>query len=215
MKRISVMAITLVVIMFSSTAFASLSEGTWTSSSGVIKTGTWALTTYGNLFDTGVLDSSSYPTGQGLSWEYPGSVVNDISWSAFTQLPDSSDYYRGILGSFSGGNYPFRFNFTDGNSYTLTNTSGLFIIIMSYDSNYNFLQTIDSYYMCEGIVDQDHNYMMTITSEPIVLEITDPLIVGTIDNITWDIQAVPITASLWIFGSGLLGLIGFRRKITS
>jgi hypothetical protein len=212
MKRISVMAITLVAIMFSSMAFASLSEGTWSSSSGVIRTGTWALTTYG---DSGVLDSGTYPTGQGLAWEYPGAVVSDISWTAFTQLPDSSDYYRGILGYFSGGNYPFRFNFTDGNSYTITNTSGLFIIVMSYDSNYNFLQTIDSYYMCEGIVDQDHKYMMRITSEPIVLGITDPLIAGTIDNITWEIQAVPIPSSLWFFGSGLLGLIGFRRKITS
>jgi hypothetical protein len=215
MKKNLITAITLVVVIVSSTAFASLSEGTWTSSSGAIKNGSWALTTYGNLLDTGVLDSRSYPTGQGYSWEYLGSAVNSMSWTDFTQLPDSSLYYRGVMGFFSGGNYPFKFNFTDGNNYTITNTSGSFIIVMSYDSFYNYIQTIDSYYMCQGIVDQDHNYMMTITSEPVVLGMIDPFIVGTMDNINWVINEVPIPTSVLILASGLLGLIGFRRRITS
>ncbi len=215
MKKLLVTAIMLMVVMFSSTAFASLSEGTWTSSSGAIKTGTWALTTYGNLFDAGVMDSRSYPTGQGLSWEYLGSEVDNILWTDFMQMPLDSGYLRGGLGSFSGGAYPFKFDFTDGNSYTITNTSGVFALLMRYDTNYKFVESILSYYMCEGIIDQGNNYRMTITSEPDVLGIINPFIVGTMDDITWDIQAVPIPASMWIFASGLLGLIGFRRRITS
>jgi hypothetical protein len=214
MKRIIVTALALVVILFSGTAFASLSEGTWTSSSGAIKTGTWTLTTYGNLFDTGVLDSRSYPSGQGFSWEYLGSSVYTISWTDFMKIPGSTDYYRGFIGFFSGGVYPFRFTFTDGNSYTITNTSGLFSVLLRYDSSYNFLESTNSYYLCQGIVDQDHNYQMTITSAPAVSGIIGPFMVGTIDNLTWDIKPVPIPASLWILGSGLLGLLGVRRRIS-
>jgi hypothetical protein len=215
MKRIFIMALTLVVVMFSSTAFASLSAGTWTSSSGAIKNGTWALTTYGNLFDTGVLDSRSYPTGQGLSWDYPGAVVSNISWFILP-IEGSSDYYRAYQGSFSGGQYPLSFNFIDNNMYTITNTTGSFGVLLKYDTNNNFLGSDSSFYTCEGVIDQEnHKYEMTITSTPVVLGIVNPFAVGTVDNIEWDIQAVPIAPSLWIFGSGLLALIGLKRRITS
>jgi hypothetical protein len=218
MKRIFVTAITLVVIMFSSTVFAcsafiSLSKGTWTSSSGDIRTRTWELITYGN---SGVLDSRSDPVtgpGQGYSWVFPESVVNNISWTGFTQI-SSSEYSRSVSGSFSSDKYPFAFNFTGGNNYSITNASGSFTIKMLYDSSHNYLQTIDSSYMFKGIVDQVPNLMMTITSKPDVAGLIGPFIVGTFDNITWDINPVPIPASLWIFGSGLLGLIGLRRRIS-
>jgi hypothetical protein len=212
MKRMFVTVITLIVVMFSSPVFASLSAGTWTSSSGAIRTGTWALTTYGNLSDTGILDSHSYPTGLGLFWDYPGAAVSTISWYNIP-IENSSDYYRAFQGSFSGGKYPFSFNFIDDNIYTITNTTGSFGVLLRYDSDNVFLGSESAFYLCEGIIDQEnHKYAMTITSTPDVDGIIGPFIVGTVDNIEWNIQAVPIPASLWIFGAGLLGLIGLRVR---
>jgi len=36
---------------------------------------------------------------------------------------------------------------------------------------------------------------------------------GKIDTARLTANAVPIPAALWLFGAGLLGLIGIRRKI--
>jgi hypothetical protein len=32
---------------------------------------------------------------------------------------------------------------------------------------------------------------------------------------TIQVNAVPIPAALWLFGSGLLGLLGFRKRVLS
>jgi hypothetical protein len=108
---------------------------------------------YGQLFDigdTGVLDSHSYPTGPGFSWDYPGAVVDNISWQNIPIDDGSLDYYRSYTGSFSGGNYPFSFNFTDDNIYTITNTTGSFGVRIKYASDNNFWgQTIFTTYVKE------------------------------------------------------------------
>ena len=40
----------------------------------------------------------------------------------------------------------------------------------------------------------------------------NPLSQGQFDNVRLDFSPVPIPAAVWLFGSGLLGLIGVARR---
>jgi hypothetical protein len=78
---------------------------------------------------------------------------------------------------------------------------------MYFDSSYKLLSYALLEYQGSGIIKEDPNFKMTVTSTP------SSFSSGKVDNLLWDIKAVPIPASLWILGSGLLGLLGIRRRI--
>jgi hypothetical protein len=208
MKRFFYAAlITLVAgIVLPNPASASLYEGSWSSSLGQIQTGSWAMIYHGsdpaNLGS--ILNMQSNFSTPGMSWFSTGSTVTSYTQTGYIPTSNGGFYIDGTK-TYSGGT--FRFRFSDGTFYSFNDITESSTLRMYFDSSYKLLSYALLEYQGSGIIKEDPNFKMTVTSTP------SSFSSGKVDNLLWDIKAVPIPASLWILGSGLLGLLGIRRRI--
>ncbi|MRR08104.1 MAG: hypothetical protein EG828_14495 [Deltaproteobacteria bacterium] len=213
-KRLSTLVLIMAgLFLFSVPASAALSTSTWYTP-GLF--GYWGGNqegTFPNFIGTTV-------TAYGLSgtWSCSGVRTGMVSDSGF--LPDGSDgFYRSFV---SANTQDMAFTFSDGNNYTTTMT-GTSQYTWYFNSSFQFTGSSDAVTNYSGIIDQDHNFILTTTTRNITTWNSlygDPIpsgweayeVGGTVNDGFRSISAVPVPGALWLLGSGLLCLPGFRRS---
>jgi hypothetical protein len=65
----------------------------------------------------------------------------------------------------------------------------------------------------QGIINEDPGFMITLYATGTQTFLDANGASGPIDYAGFTLSSVPIPGALWLFGSGLLGLLGVRRKM--
>jgi len=211
MKKIG-LSLLMFFFLFSGIAMGALYEGNWNSDTGDIETGTWwhGSTIYGEASgDTGQWLLTNEQTG--MIPTGPSQLIDGV-W--YTPMAGSSDH-------------TLTFDFFDGETYTGTGI-GLSNNTMKTTSTYEegwgeFLGFEGPLNYTNWTVIEDNGTLWNITNSGI-FELTsftlDPgysfppvYTEGDVTYVEWDISQVPIPAAFWLFASGLIGLVGIRRRL--
>jgi hypothetical protein len=206
--------------LFAGSASASLYAGTWNSATGTDRTqlGTWTEDFNGGTYPgfvnaTPTMTSSGLPSG-GISWSSTGSTCAGVHSDTGFMPYSGGGFSRTVSNDYTGG--LFTFTFLDGNTYTTnpsiarTNTTSYF------DSSYHYLYSTGSTWTITGVVNEDPAYTLITyaTGHQTGFDAASRWGVNDYTRATL-VPTVPIPGALWLFGSGLLGLIGIKRKIRS
>ncbi|MRR38493.1 hypothetical protein EG829_28370 [bacterium] len=204
-KHFRFFPVAFLAVLFSGQVSAALVPGTWNSVTGGAQTGYW--TNYYAGTAPAYLGSSGRLWSTGGQWEVSGGTR-----TSYTQLgvhAEPGGYYIDYSADYAGG--VFTFLFGDGNVCTSSRTSTV-TWRHHIDSLYNYLYTSDMTWTGQGVVDQDprfvaHTYMTgTLTWNDATGS------GGLIDYARLQLSPVPLPGALWLLSSGLLGLLGFRRR---
>lgn len=212
MKKTAFLIVFLVLV--SQAAFSAPYEGTWYSNQGtdLMQIGTWTETLYGAPMY--YIGSTATQTSSGGQWSCATVRTGGEYQSWLHPYGTSGSNWCDIVINFSQS--VFNFHFFDGNDYTAS-----LDYTASYRMFFNGLSYVNSSvltFVGHGSIDGYPSYVVNVLA--IGRETGGTAGVshnGTIDylkmNITDPKPVVPIPAALWIFGSGLVGLIGLRKRV--
>jgi hypothetical protein len=184
------------------------SDTTYVGDDGVLSStgGTaWnSIPNYVNQF--GLLDEFGNPTSVGVTWT--GSDFGPATDPAATNsLQDSGTWGSGfdIVGLNPNLTYELAI-------YAMVNAGGRVTDAVSSSWDFWTISGAPTYVM-PGIVGQDYAHYLALV--PLLLDggvygIRLSNIDGAVTG--FQIRAVPLPAAVWLFGSGLLGVIGFYRR---
>lgn len=163
----------------------------------------------GNSFDT-FSDPSSYTTGMAVT----GTV--ELAAPLVANLPSS------VVA-------PISFSFSDGiNTITSTNASDLFIelgtdglsginqwniqVYRAIDDGTEFGKQYSIFTTFIGVTANDYGRMQICEGGPCGFDSVTDAGYQLLVHGSWSGSLVPVPAAAWLFGSGLIGLIGFARR---
>jgi len=128
-------------------------------------------------------------------------LFGDLAGGTLAMFDDSDQDY---LGSSIGIDVPSIVGFTGpiSGDYIATNSSGNTLTLTDSDQFILGLNVGGNWLSDSGVIDQGANsYTVLFNNGGSVLEIDVQVV-----------SAVPVPAAVWLFGSGLLGLIGIARR---
>ena len=166
----------------------------------------------------------------------PNPLFNPNGGIDASNIGQSWTFSFDVKSPFAGGIFDGTAANPNGGDYNNPQSASAFI--KTLDPNNGFATTNDVRVETTGVSNTDW------TRLSIFLDLTDPLLAGQIlqfgfntvsteygdsgvyyDNICWstngddcsftDVSAVPVPAAVWLFGSGLLGLVGVARRKVS
>lgn len=205
MKKAALLLVFLVVV--SSPASAIPYAGTWYSNQGLdrMETGTWTESLQGApLFYVG---STGSMTSSGGQWSC---AIERTGGEYIAQYAAVGLTYYDVAVSFANSKFDFRF--FDGNDY-----SAMLDCTASYTMFFNGQEYQGSSvitWIGHGVIEGYPNYMVNLFAIGRELVPSEFSHSGSIDYVKMSISdpKVPIPAALWVFGSGLIGLIGLRKR---
>ena len=160
----------------------------------------------GNFLGTGVFD----PTGSTVS---ATGTTTDASFMSGTFLSDGLEATYGWAGTGSSGIFEFTFDDTDGpiggDFGSQGDAGGIIISMLSQPFGWTGdWDSTNTSTWGEAINFWQHSFGVSLSSLPDVNDIR-----GDVNTFMVDGAAViPVPGALWLFFSGLFGLIGFARK---
>ncbi len=222
------------LVVFAAPAQAALYEGLWLSGGGIFNIGQMAVTGT-------ALDGFGTPEGQ---WQLgspggTGSVPGiDFTYTSETDplLPDSplyTSYFESTAGygpnlgdydtwkTYEGGTF-YLAGMNSDSSWTWSDAA-----ITFYDvSTTLFLNDLGQGkgYAQNGLLGMNFLYYQAATDsffdiwffgKLYITSSTDDAFAAYLNPTGLEITAVPVPAAVWLLGSGLLGLVGLRRKFSS
>lgn len=204
MKRFFILFLFIFTPLFSSTANAYLSEGTWSSDFGNIELATWSLT-YGSPT---VAEINSF-TGQ---YQATGALVAAGPLGSIYTIGDKT--YHPMYANYDG---MFEFNFVDGINHIASATlvsNFTYIFDSSTNIFLGYYGPIEQY--CSGLInDNGADYLLSghlITNQISRLPGSEN---GVYDFVEFKVTAVPIPSAIWLFSSGLIFLLRKKQFLTS
>ena len=218
--------ICIAAFLFSGSAFASLSPGTYGIAQGIEQNGTWYENLLGGIpaypgFDGSTVNISSVPSQWAFSGNREPATIHELGRG-----------YNGLFYvdyGYAIGQGSFTFTIPgDSTTYTvntLTGTGQYRLNFSAYDPN-NLLWTMQHYmgatnivWIGEGLV-SGTNLKVSVTAKG--YETYNNLVGwnptgvnsehGGIVTFAEGTVSAPIPGALWLLGSGLLGLLGIRRR---
>ena len=140
------------------------------------------------------------------------SLFNNGSWNAagrdgFAALSDDSGTMTFVL--------PYEVNYVGGfMNYSSPLTSGTNVIISAFDSLNNELvsYTLNTEAAISTSGTNEGAFRGILWTDPLIktFQISNSYVV--LDDLTFGTAAVPVPAAMWLFGSGLLGLVAVARR---
>lgn len=212
------------IFLFAGTASSALIEGTYDGGTGTVT---------GDYINNTSARTSTIPDGYPGYWYASAQIISTVPVGSFSF--DGTYGYQEFQMDMTGTT---TFNFSDDNGltydqYVATGTSVQNVVvrlipidppnsIWQYDGvrdgSGDAVQSIQySYGQVTDETMTTYNIFGTFVMEEVgfTLDGYDPATNwGNVVNSTVVISAVPIPTAIWLFGSGLIGLVGIRRRLT-
>jgi hypothetical protein len=176
---------------------------------------------------TGTAQASLFDRGNGLIYD----DIKDITWTAnaninglmtWTQAVSWADNL--VLGGYSDWRLPTTIPATYGYNQTGSELGELFYnelggvagssITITHNANYNLFTNVQSYAYWSGAEYSpgSGNAWLFVTLNGYQSPSTKDYQYYAWAVRPGDVSAVPVPAAFWLFGSGLMGLLGFKRR---